>query len=99
MRRTLSALRGIERDLARLEEAAEGAGEISPAKQIELIHDALYDATAAAKLESLHAAGQIVPFLYRLYQLETMGPCYGAGKCTTCETHRISDAPPRKEQR
>ena len=89
MRRTLSSLKALERDLQRLEQQADGAGELSPAKQIELIHDALYDATAAAKLESLHAAGQIVPFLFRLYELETMGPCYGAGKCTTCETHRI----------
>lgn len=95
MRRTLASLRALERDLTRLEEAEKGAGELSPAKQIELIHDALYDSTAAAKLESLHAAGQIVPFLFRLYQLETMGPCYGP-TCTTCETHRISDAP-RKE--
>jgi hypothetical protein len=69
---TLRALKGLERNLRRLEEAAEG--EMSGKKQLELVLDAIYgDETAAAKLETLRAAGELIPLLANLYDIEKHG--------------------------
>ena len=88
MRRTLSSLRALERDLQRLEQTAEGRGELSGREQVLLLQDALYgDRVAAEKFEAAHAAGKIHAFLFRLFELERTGPCTGTG-CNTCLTHR-----------
>jgi len=74
VRRSLHALRSLERDLGRLEQRAEGGGDLSRHEQAALYVDALYDAHAAERLEALHAAGRIDPLLFRLYRLEQSSP-------------------------
>jgi hypothetical protein len=82
MRRTLNSLKSLEHQLTRLEREASGAGELSGQQQVDMLNDALFDHVAARKFEAAYASGRILPFLFRLYQLQGAGPC--TGNCDHC---------------